>query len=292
MSRHVVVTGAGGFAGGAIAARLSELGFNVTAMSRRPPDADRNDAGLAWRTADLRAQDSLPPRFDALIHCAAEIPGRLPDPEPLYNSNIDMARSVFDQALAAGARTVAFMSSMSVYGTIDVPVVTEETPSNAPDAYGRAKRDAETMLEEIVGQGLPSGLSIRLPGTVGKGSHHNFLSDALGRVLSGDVVRANNPDAMFNNIVHVGDLADFLARWIDAPRPGYAVTNLAAPEPIAIREVVSLLFRTAGRPERIEESVGGKKPFLIGLDRPTALGYRPKTTRASIEAFVRDNLTL
>ena len=291
MSRHVVVTGAGGFAGGAIATRLSELGFSVTAVSRRPPDAAATGAGLTWRTVDLRAPDSLPSRFDAVIHCAAEIPGRLPDPEPLYNSNIDMARSVFGQALAAGGRAVVFMSSMSVYGTIDVPVVTEDTPSIAPDPYGRAKRDAETLLEERVGQGLFSGLSIRLPGTVGKRSHHNFLSDALGRVLSGDVVRANNPDAMFNNIVYVGDLAEFLARWIDAPRSGYAVTNLAAPEPITIREVVSLLFKATGRPERIEETVGGKKPFLIGLDRPTALGYRPKTTRASIEAFVRDNLT-
>lgn len=290
MAIHVVVTGAGGFVGGYLAHWLAGQGFEVTAVTRRAPQAATVVSGLNWLQVDLCAPSALPRRFDALLHCAAEIPAHCPEPTALYRGNLDAARSVFDQALAAGARAVVFTSSMSVYGAITVPVVGEDTPPRDPDPYGRAKRDAEALLQDCVARGLRSGLSIRLPGTVGRGSHHNFLSDALARVLAGETVRANNPDAPFNNIVYVGDLAEFLGRWIVAAPAGYAVTNLAAPEPMPIRDVVALLFETANRPPRISLAEGGKAPFRIALDRAEALGYRPSTVRESVRAFVRDSL--
>jgi nucleoside-diphosphate-sugar epimerase len=179
---------------------------------------------------------------------------------------------------------------MSAYGSISVPLVTEDTPPDAPDAYGRAKRDAEDLLAGCVAQGLPSGLAIRLPGTVGRGSHHNFLSDVLGRVLRAEPVQARHPAALFNNIVEVGDLAAFLGDWVADPRPGYHLTNLAADAPLPIREVFSLLYACAGRPAQVSFTEDGKASFLISLDRAVQLGYRPATVRASIEAFVRESL--
>jgi len=201
-----------------------------------------------------------------------------------------MADLAFAQALAARARSVVFLSSMSVYGAVDRDVVDEETPPRALDPYGRAKRDAEAVLEDCIARGLGSALAIRLPGTVGKGSHHNFLSDALDRMLAGAEVAVSNGDAPFNNIVYIADLAQFLADWLRAPRSGYAVTNLAAPEPMRVRDVVSLMFRTAGIPERIVAVEDGRRPFSIALGRARALGYRPRNVRASAEAFVRDSI--
>lgn len=289
MPGRVVVTGAAGFVGGYVAQSLAEQGFAVTAVSRRQP-AGGSAANLEWLQGDLCARNVLPSRFDVLVHCAAEIPSRCPDPQVLYDANVRAAENVFTQAVAAGARSVIFTSSMSVYGTIEVSTVSEDTPARDPDHYGRAKREGENILEACTGRGLSSGLAIRLPGTVGRGSHHNFLSDALARVLGGDEVRINNPEAPFNNVVHVGDLARFLAQWIIEARTGYSVTNLAAREPITIRETVSLLFGCSGRRERVTIAAGGKQPFLISLDRAEALGYRPSTVRASVEAFVRDSM--
>ena len=291
MLLHVVVTGAGGFVGGFVARWLAQRGFAVTAITRRAPDPSRATAGLTWHRADLLKPDALPGHFDALLHCAAEIPAHCPDPDALYRNNADAARNVFNSARAAGAQSVVFLSSMSVYGTVSsAPVVTEDTTPDNPDPYGSAKRDAEDLLKSAVAQGLASGLAIRLPGTVGKGSHHNFLSDTLARVRAGETVYAKNPDAPFNNIVHVGDLAAFLEAWIHAPRPGYAVTNLAAEEPLAIRDVLALLFSCASKVQRVAFETGGKAPFLISLERARALGYRPSTVRESVKAFVHDSI--
>jgi len=102
------------------------------------------------------------------------------------------------------------------------------------------------------------------------------------------VLKARNPDSLFNNIVYVGDLAVFLGGWIADPHPGYAVTNLAASEPLRFREVLALLFSLSGREERLSFEAGGKPPFLIALDRAVSLGYRPSTVRASLQSFVRD----
>jgi nucleoside-diphosphate-sugar epimerase len=288
-ARHVVVTGAGGFVGAFLARALAAQGYAVTAISRQPaPAGALPSPGVTWRQTDLLEAEALPKRFDAMVHCAAMIPERAPDPQSLYRVNLEMGRKAFAAAPDAGARTVVFLSSMSAYGAITMPVVTEATPPGELDPYGRAKRDAEGLLEAVVGQGLPSGLSIRLPGTVGKGSHHNFLSVALARVKSGEALKARNPDSAFNNIVYVGDLAAFLAAWIAGPRPGYALTNLAASDPLRFREVLGLLFSLSGREERLVFEAGGKPPFLIDIERARSLGYRPSTVRASLESFVRD----
>lgn len=289
MPLHVVVTGAGGFVGGFIANFLAQRGFEVTAVTRRPPKSSTGK-NLNWLQADLAKAHSLPDRFDALLHCAAEIPARCPDASVLFRDNVESARHVFHSARTAGARSVVFMSSMSVYGAVSSTLVTEDTPPADPDPYGRAKKAAEDILESTVRDGLFSGLSIRLPGTVGKGSHHNFLSDTLTRILADLPVTAKNPDAAFNNIVYVGDLAAFMEQWIKAPLPGYAVTNLAAEDAVSIREVISLLFSCAGKPPGFTFDAGGKSPFLISLDRARELGYRPSTVQASIKAFVHDNV--
>jgi nucleoside-diphosphate-sugar epimerase len=290
MGRHVVVTGAGGFVGAFVAHWLADRGTHVTAISRRRLEHEAKVPGLEWRIVDLTSPESLPEHFDALIHCAAETPERCPDPTNLYRRNMDITHSVFSQAAAARTDAVVFLSSMSAYGAVSAPVVTEDLAPGELDPYGKAKRDSEALLQSCVEHGLSSGLAIRLPGTVGRGSHDNFLSVALRRVLSGEAVKGRNPDSPFNNIVYVGDLATFLQAWISKPVPGYRVTNLGAAEPMPMREVLSLLFAASGREQRLIFEPGGKKPFLISIDRALSLGYRPSTVKASVESFVRDSV--
>jgi UDP-glucose 4-epimerase len=286
----VVVTGAGGFVGGELIRALAAQGHAVTAIVRRPATDGTFPRTVTIRQGDLTVAGSLPEKFDCLIHCAAEIPARCPDPQVLFRRNVGAVGQACAAALRARARSVVFMSSMSVYGTISVPEVTEDLPSFDADAYGRSKIEGEGLLAAAVDRGLPSGLVLRLPGTVGRGSHDNFLSEALRKVRAGEPIVGRHPDALFNNVVYIGDLARFLNAWIRAPQPGYTVTNLAACEPISIREVYAALFAAAGRPERISYDTSGKAPFLISTARASALGYRPSTVKQSITAFVRDNL--
>jgi nucleoside-diphosphate-sugar epimerase len=169
-----------------------------------------------------------------------------------------------------------------------VPLVTEDLAPVEPDVYGRSKAECERLLAAAVDGGLRSGLAIRLPGTVGRGSHDNFLSGALAAALQGDTVTVRHPDALFNNIVFVGDLARFLWTWAEASRPGYHVTNLAARDPVALRTVSATLFECLALPPRVAYVTSGKQPFLISIDRALSLGYDAPTVMNSLTAFVAD----
>jgi len=291
MSMHVVVTGAGGFVGGFVAKYLAIHGFQVTATTRKFKQSSQEGCvGVTWIETDLTNPDGLPEQFDALVHCAALLPSASIDSDRLYSENLTMASIGFKQAINANVKTIVLLSSMSVYGSIQVTEVTEETKFDNPGAYGRAKYDAECELEKCIAESLRSGLSIRLPGTVGRGSHHNFISDTLNSIRASKKIEIKNPDALFNNIVFVEDLAKFLMRWILAPRKGYSITNLASCEPMRIRDVVSLLYMKAMKPEMVMFKDALPTPFLISLNKAIELGFIPRTVYESITSYTQAEL--
>ncbi|MCM0018626.1 MAG: NAD-dependent epimerase/dehydratase family protein [Tagaea sp.] len=154
---------------------LAARGFEVTGTWRAAPPAA---GGFRALRVDLEGPLDDLGDFESVFHCAAEIPARCPDPDRLHAANASACTALFERALERRARCAVFLSSMSVYGAIGVARVTEDVEPAALDAYGRSKLDGEAALARAVERGLPSGLSLRLPGTVGRGSHDNFLSAA------------------------------------------------------------------------------------------------------------------
>ena len=285
---RVLISGAGGFIGRHLALAMAHHRHEVVALVRRSPSALHQQAGVRIACTDLAKADALPREpFDALIHCAAAIPSAVPDEAELTRVNVGGSRRLFAHALDAGARVIIFCSSMSVYGRVAVDVVEPDTPINEPNAYGRSKLAAEHMLAEFsrITTGLRA-LSIRLPGVVGPGSHDNFLSETMRCLAAGESVVARNSDALFNNVVHVADLAGFVAAALGRLPLGHRVTTIAASDPLPIREVVAILERAAGRNGAVRFEPG-ERSFLISSEDARSLGYRPATTRDSVERFAR-----
>jgi len=287
---RVLVTGAGGFVGQCVAGALADAGRPVLAGVHRSVPAD-----LAARDAidvlpfDLAAEDELDlaGRIDAVVHCAAALPSTVSDPAVLYRTNVNGMKRLLTAAVKAGAKRFVNCSSMSIYGRIAVPVVRVDTPSVEPDAYGRSKLDCEALLADTASSHGLAALSIRLPGIVGRGSHDNFLSNVMARILAGEPIQARNPDALFNNIVHVDDLTRFILGQLQSLDAGHRATTIAADEPLPIRQAMALLFATAGRPENIRYSEGGA-PFLIDTEPARALGFAVPTTASSLRRFAED----
>lgn len=132
---NILVTGGGGFLGGAIVRLLSDRGHVVTALGRgRYPQLDH--AGVRTIQADIRNADSVRAAcvgMDAVIHTAA-IAGIWGPKRLSWDINYGGTRNVLAACQAEDVRFLVYTSSPSVvFGTAELCGVNESQPF--PDKY-------------------------------------------------------------------------------------------------------------------------------------------------------------
>ena len=157
---------------------------------------------------------------DTLTNCTTEEDGILFFPSfhdsltcdeiDFQRNNTDLTRGLVNYAINAGARLFIFFSTISVYGSIGSSIVSEETPCKDPDPYSLSKLESEAYLAE--NQHAISSLSLRLPSVMGPGARYGWLTGVVAKMRRNEAVTFVNPDTLFNNAVHIADLAHFIDR--------------------------------------------------------------------------------
>ncbi|MDX2169334.1 MAG: NAD-dependent epimerase/dehydratase family protein [Deltaproteobacteria bacterium] len=160
-----LVTGASGFLGARIVARLQAEGVRVRALVRsgRPSAADeriegdlRDDAVLARAVAGC----------DWVIHAGARV-ATTGEWEEFEATNVRATEALIAAATAAGVGRVVHVSSLSVYAVPhDGATVTEESPYDDGGGergfYARSKLAADKLARAAIERGAP--LTIIRPG--------------------------------------------------------------------------------------------------------------------------------
>jgi nucleoside-diphosphate-sugar epimerase len=153
---RVLVTGASGFIGRALTARLRGAGHETRGVDLRPDpahDVVAGDVTLAGPWQD-HAQGC-----DAVVHTAAVVSLRLDDPEGVWRANVVGTKHALEAAERAGARLV-HLSSVVVFGN-DFPDGVDERAPVRPTGVPYA--DTKIAAEQLVLQAHAEG---RLPVTV------------------------------------------------------------------------------------------------------------------------------
>jgi dihydroflavonol-4-reductase len=210
----VLVTGASGFVGSAVARALAGRGFSVRCLVR-PTSPRRNfaDLDVALVEGDMRDPASMTKAMDGaryLFHVAADYRLWARDPEEIVRNNRQGTAAVMEAALAAGVERIVYTSSVA---TLDLKGATEpvdETrplaPENAIGAYKRSKVVAERLVEEMVAmRGLPA--VIVNPSTpIGP---RDVKPTPTGRIIV-EAATGKMPAFLETglNLVHVDDVAD------------------------------------------------------------------------------------
>lgn len=165
MGQRIVVTGAGGFVGSAVAAALAHAGHDVWATDAafdKPTHARLGDIALIEAPLP-QALGALPDAVNAVIHGAAITAA--PQTFGLtaaghLRANTEMLVATIDWARGHGADRFVFLSSSGVFGEGAGPV-TETTPATATDPYSVAKRAGEILLQGAAEPGF-APISLRL----------------------------------------------------------------------------------------------------------------------------------
>ena len=159
----VLVTGAAGFVGAAVARALLSAGYQVRAVVRASSPRD-NLLGIEAEivTADLMngaAVGAACIGMDAVMHVAADYRLWAPDPEEIVRNNVAQTTNIMRAALAAGVPRIVHTSSVATLGLDRLPADETDplTPERAIGAYKRSKVVTERLVEAMVcDQGLPA----------------------------------------------------------------------------------------------------------------------------------------
>ncbi len=231
---RVAVTGAGGFVGSALAARLREEGHTVAPLSR---------AELA--EADFRA-------VDAVVHCAAlahRTGAERPDADAFDAVNHRLTVDLAQKARQSGVRRFVFVSTIHTVADNPQPL-TPDMPlaPRAGDDYACAKARAETALMEMTG----IEIVVARPTLVyGPGARANLR--ALARLCDSGLPLPFGAARNRRSFVSLENTARALAFLATTPHEKLAgqVFHLAEPEPRSTREVATKLRRALDRPPRL-----------------------------------------
>lgn len=274
----LLVTGASGFSGSHLVRALLTRGHKVTALvgrSRGRLDPSlAEDPALTVLAGNLVTPGPLPPRVHAIVHAAARSPMPGVTSADMVRDNAQATANLIAYAAAAGAKTVVYLSSLSIYGSIAGPEVDETTPIVNPDAYGMTKYLGELLLGETAGL---RSLSIRLPGVVGPNSVRNWLTGVTERAKAGEDITVYNPDALFNNAIHVDDLSTFVADMTEGQFwDGHDAVTVGASESIPVLQAIETLLQALGSASRIRINAQPRPSFLISNKKAQQkYGYGP-----------------
>jgi dihydroflavonol-4-reductase len=159
----VLVTGASGFLGSAIAGALRARGHGVRILARpSSPRTNLNAADVVCE-GDLRDRASLAAALKGvryLFHAAADYRLWARDPEEIRRSNVEGTRLIMEEALSAGVERIVYTSSVATLKLTDGAASTEDNPladGEGIGAYKRSKVAAERLVEAMIRRdGLPA----------------------------------------------------------------------------------------------------------------------------------------
>ncbi len=287
---RILLTGAAGFIGRAVAEQLSAAGADVVAYDRAMDPRDE--------ITDLSRVRSAAAGTTAVVHLAAKV-GLGVDLGDLdgYARDNDLGTAVVLRAAAeAGATRLVYASSMVVYGEgayrcgehgdtrppardperlrggeFDppcprcgrplTPLLLDETARTDPrNVYAATKLHGEHLLAAWSRETGGTGVALRFHNVYGPGlprdtPYAGVAALFLSRLLAGEPPRVFEDGGQRRDFVHVDDVAAAVVRAVGADLPtGLTVLNIGSGRVVTVGELAALLAA----------SVRGPAPVVTG----------------------------
>lgn len=270
---RVLVTGASGFIGSALVARLrKEPGVDVVAGVRR--QAGPNCLVLGNLEDQLVIPEQLQ-GFTTVVHAAARVhvmQDSVQDPLLEYRRvNVNATLALATTAAAAGVRRFLFLSSIKVNGEstgAGAPFRADDPPS-PQDAYALSKLEAEQGLLQLA---LRTGMEVvivRPPLVYGPGVGANFRS--MLRWLNTGIPIPLGGIENHRSLVALDNLVDLLVCCLDHPAAAGQVFLVSDDEDFSTTELLRYLGQTFAKPVHLWRWTGPLLRPLLSLLRRDAL---------------------
>jgi nucleoside-diphosphate-sugar epimerase len=241
----ILVTGATGFLGGAVARALVARGDVVRALVRLPSKAAAlADLGIRIVEGDVMDRASVARAAEgcsAVIHAAGKLGGAGARDEPYRLLHAGGTRNVLEAT--RGARVV-HVSSPGILGPITGTAADEDAPLRPTNTYERAKAAAEREVHEFEADAGSSVVIVRPEFVYGPGDYHVLR---LFRAIRRRRFFYIGAGAALCHPTYVDDAARGILAALDRGAPARTY-HLAGPRPRTIQELATAFAAALGVP--------------------------------------------
>lgn len=269
----IVITGASGLIGRALAARALREGRDVRLQGRSANAVaqalytlkmhkDLQVVELDFTVGDQFEFDRLMTGCSTVVHCAGLV-HQADAPAAHYEAiNFRATQMVAAAAKRAKVDSFVFLSSSAVYGRGPYSEIDEYGPLQADTPYAVSKLRCEQWLKD----NAPAGQTIILrPSFVfGEGDRGNILS--LVKQIDDNVYFNIRGNTAQKSLIYAGDVAQAIDRCIAQLGPGYHILNVANPRTVSVIELANTIAVGLGKtpPHTVPEAIARAGAFLGG----------------------------
>lgn len=281
----VLVTGASGFVGSAVAEVFAQAGFPVRVLVRpTSPRVNLNPDRVQVVEGDLRDRASVAVAMQGMryaIHTAADYRLWAPSPDDIVRTNVDGTRIVMEEALRAGLERIVYTSSVATLALDADGAPSDETrplpESEAVGAYKRSKVMAERLVETMVAKDKLPAVIVNPSTPIGP---RDVKPTPTGRIIV-EAASGRMPGFVDTglNLAHVDDVA---AGHLAALRRGrIGERYILGGENVLLSTMLGDIARLVGRkPPRLQIPRALIYPLAIGAEAwAQVTGKEPFVTR-------------
>lgn len=274
----VLVTGAAGFIGSFVAARLADLGANVIACDNfndyysRRLKQDRVNAMLTPRNITCHAIEladgaQVSALFEQcrpgmVVHLAAQAGVRhsLRNPALYVQANMVAFGNMLDECRKHGVQHLLYASSSSVYGAnAKVPFHEDDRTDEPISLYAATKKSDELMAYSYSHlYGLPS-TGMRFFTVYGPWGRPDMAYFSFTqKIMKGETIPVFANGDLLRDFTYIEDVVEGVVRLLfkpQAPAAGrfpHAIFNIGNQTPIRIKDFIRVLEKVLGRKAHME----------------------------------------
>jgi len=258
MTRHIIITGAGGFLGRYAAQHFANQGWVVSGIGHSANDFSPKQCGIShWLESDIDSsslskliEDTGKP--DVVFHCAGSGSVGKSWGAPLQ----DFERTALTTAAVIEAMRnhapeslLIYPSSAAVYGESADNALNEESALHPMSPYGLHKLVSEDLC---LGAHRIFGLRvaiIRFFSIYGPGLRKQLLWDITRKLRAGgDTLTLDGTGAELRDFIYADDAARLVERVTEKPpATGSIILNGATGIPTSVASIAQLLIETMGK---------------------------------------------
>jgi UDP-glucuronate 4-epimerase len=313
----VLVTGAAGFVGSAVAVRLAAMGYRVAgcdnfndyydpALKRHRVQALLGPAGVACDEVELADAQQVAALFERVrptlvVHLAAQAGVRysLQNPAVYVQANVVAFGHMLEACRKHGVEHLLYASSSSVYGASAQTPFREDAPTDEPvSLYAATKKSNELMAHTYSHlYGMPA-TGLRFFTVYGPWGRPDMAYFSFARkMLAGERIPVFAEGKLYRDFTYIDDIVEGVVRLLFKPsvrdgKPPHAIFNIGNSQPVQVLDFIRTLEGAFG-----VRAAFDFQPMQPG-DVPAThadtsklqdwVGYKPSTTLAAgLERFAQ-----